>query len=70
MKFVNRKDAEAVMANKFKLRRIREIYVPPDDVDDDGNDGNGENKDLYGSKAVTFLNQSLCPNYRYLHGLA
>ena len=70
MKFVNWKYAEAVMVNKFKLQRIREIYVPLDDVDDDGNNGNGENKDLHGSKVVTFINQSLCPNYRYLYDLA
>ena len=68
MKFVNQKDAEAVMANKFKLRRIRDIYVPPDDVDD-GNDGNVKNKDSHGSKVVIFINQSLCPYYRYLYGL-
>ena len=68
VKFVNRKDAEAVVANKFKLRRISDIYVPQDDTDD-GNDNNGVNKGSYRSKVFIFINQNLCPYCRYFYCL-
>ena len=55
IKFVNRKDAEAVMTNKFKLQKIRDIYVPQDGADD-GNDDNGEITDSHQSKVVIFIN--------------
>ena len=44
IKFVNLKDSDVIKANKFKLRRIRDIYVPQDDADD-GYDDNGGNMD-------------------------
>ena len=52
---MNRKDAEAVIVNKFKFRRISDIYVPQDDADV-GNNDNGGNKDLCQSKSVIFIN--------------
>ena len=68
IKFVNWKETDTVMANKFQLWGIRDIYVPQDDTDG-GDDDNGENKDLYRSKAAKFINESLCSYYRYLNDL-
>ena len=56
------------MANKFQRWGIRDIYALQDDTDD-GDDDNGENKDLYRSNATKFINQSLCSYYRYLYDL-
>lgn len=42
------------MANKFKLRGIREICVRQYDADDD-NDDNGRNKDSHRGKDVSYI---------------
>lgn len=54
---MNRKGAEAAMANMFELRKISYLYVPLEDAKD-GNNDNGENKDSCRSKIVISINQS------------
>ena len=66
VKFINRKDAESVMYNKHEIRKWKNYNKQQEDASSDVTDSqNQESK----SNSIIYINNSLCPYYRYLYGL-